>query len=178
MAPTLGRSLSGGRFPVLVAAVLSLAVASVDVASGEPPNQGRPTRFIVQIEGMATGVFAEVSGIGIETEVLEFRDGGSSDVRKLPGRTKWPPIVLKRAFTEDTALYDWATMNAATGNVVKRSVIVTILDPNDKPIRRFHLENAWPAKWEGPTLKASGNEVAMETIELAHEGLSLVDDDR
>lgn len=178
MARQSGLTVSCGRFLVLIAFVLALSVASVDVAWGQPRGERRALRFTVQIEGLATGAFVEVSGLGTETEVVEFRDGGSNDVRKLPGRTKWPPVVLKRVFTGDRALYDWATANATTGNVVKRSVLVSVNDAQGQPIARYHLEHAWPSKWEGPTLKASGNEVAIETLELVHEGLSLMDDDQ
>ncbi len=69
-------------------------------------------------------------------------------------------------------------MNATTGNVVKRGVVITVMDANDKPVARYYLEHAWPAKWEVPQLKASGNEVAIESIELVHEGLSLMADDQ
>jgi phage tail-like protein len=175
MAPGFGRVLSRGRFPVLVTALLSLLVASGDVASGEPRGGRHQTRFTVEIEGMEAGRFLEVSGIGVETEVLEFRDGGSNDVRKVPGRTKWPPVILKRAFTGDTALYDWAMTNAATGSVVRRSVLVT--DAYEGRVVRYKLTACWPKNWEGPTLSASGNDVAIETIELVHEGLSLEVDD-
>lgn len=178
MALTAGRTRSCGRSLALVALVLALSAASVDVVMGQARHERQPLRFTVQIEGITAGVFVEVSGLGTETEVVEFREGGSNDVRTLPGRTKWPPIVLKRGYTGDRTLYDWATMNAATGNVVKRSVLITVNDAQGQPVARYHLENAWPAKWEGPTLKASGNDVAIETLELVHEGLTLMDDDQ
>jgi phage tail-like protein len=178
MALTAGCTRSCGRFLALVALVLALSVASVDVVWGQPRGERRAFRFTVQIEGITAGPFVEVSGLGTETEVVEFREGGSNDVRKLPGRTKWPPIVLKRGFTGDRTLYDWATANATTGTVVRRSVLVTVHDAEGQPVARYHLEHAWPSKWMGPTLKASGNEVAIETLELVHEGLTLVDDDQ
>lgn len=178
MALIAGRTRSYGRSLALAALVLALSAASVAVVRGQPRHERRALRFTVQIEGLTAGAFVEVSGIGTETEVVEFRDGGSNDVRKLPGRTKWPPIVLKRGFTGDRTLYDWATINVATGTVVKRSVVVTVSDAQGQPIARYHLENAWPSKWEGPTLNASGNDVAIETLELVHEGLTLMDDDQ
>ena len=69
-------------------------------------------------------------------------------------------------------------MRPAAGTVVKRSVLVTVSDMLGQVIARYHLVNAWPSKWEGPTLKASGNEVAIETLVLEHEGLTLMDDDQ
>jgi phage tail-like protein len=177
MALTAGRTRICGRSLALVGLVLALSAASAEVISAQPRPERRALRFTVQIEGLTAGTFVEVSGLGVETEVVEYREGGSNDVRKLPGRTKWPSIVLKRGFTGDRTLYDWATMNA-TGNVVKRSVMVTVNNAQGQPVARYHLENAWPSKWEGPTLNASGNDVALETIELVHEGLSLMDDDQ
>jgi phage tail-like protein len=178
MVLTAGRTRSCGRFLGLVALVLALSVASVDVVWGQPRGERRALRFTVQIDGLTTGGFLEVSGLGTETEVVEFREGGSNDVRKLPGRTKWPPIVLKRGFTGDRTLHDWATANATTGTVIRRSVLVTVHNAQGQPVARWHIQHAWPSKWEGPSFKSSGNEVAMETLELVHEGLTLMDDDR
>ncbi len=178
MALPAFRTPSCGRSLALVALGLMLSATSATVVTAQGRLDRQALRFTVQIEGITTGRFVEVSGLGTETEVIEYRDGGSNDVRKLPGRTKWPPVVFKRAFTGDRTLYEWATMNTAAGTVVKRSVLVTVSDMLGQVIARYHLANAWPSKWEGPTLKASGNEVAIEVLVLEHEGLTLMDDDQ
>ncbi len=114
----------------------------------------------------------EISGLTMEVDVIEFKDGTSSEIRKLPGRTIWPEVVLTRPFTGNTVLYDWAVASR-TGAVMKRSVVISMMDQRGQPVARYHLENAWPAKWTGPVLKATGNEVAIESVALAHEGLTM-----
>ena len=110
--------------------------------------------------------------------MIEFREGGTTVIRKLPGRTKWPDIVLKRGFTGNTELYDWAATVARTGSLVRRSGSIVMHTAAGTPVARWNFQNAWPVKWEAPTLNSSGNEVAVETLILAHEGLSLDEEAR
>lgn len=166
-----------GKFSTLLGAVL-LAALSLPADVGAQSSAAPRYTFTVELEGIAVGSFREVSGIGIETEAIEFREGGTTVIRKLPGRTKWPDIVLKRGFTGNTELYDWATTVARTGAVVRRSGSIVMHTAAGTPVARWNFQNAWPAKWEGPTLNSSGNEVAIETLILVHEGLSLADEAR
>lgn len=165
------------QLPSLVAA-LALAVIAAGSVSAAQRGELPRYRFSVEIEGLALATFTSVSGLSVETEVLEFREGGDTGaVRKIPGRLKYPNIVLKAGFTGDTTLFDWAMTAARTGDVVRRTVVISMVDGAGSSLARWRLHNAWPVKWEGPSLKASGNEVAIETLEIAHEGLTLDDDD-
>jgi len=110
--------------------------------------------------------------------VVEYRDGNTNDIRKLPGRTGWSDIVLKRGFRGGTELYEWATTYARTGNLVRRSGAITMIDANGHQIARWQFERGWPLKWGGPDFDASKNEVALETLVIAHEGLTLADEPR
>ena len=128
--------------------------------------------FRVEIEGIDAGFFKSVGGLAIETEVIEFREGGSDVIRKLPGVRKYPNLVLKRGFTGDTALYEW--FNSFTkGNPARVNGSIVMLAPNLSELARWEFHNGFPVKWEGPDFDASSNEVPIETIEIAHEGLTL-----
>jgi phage tail-like protein len=130
-----------------------------------------PLMFTIAIDGLPDSVFQEVSGIGIETEVIEFREGGGGGVRKMPGISKYPNLVLKRGYTGSVDLYDWAAARDDTGDVVRRTVSIA-LTARGREVARWTVHRAWPVKWDAPTLNAKGNDVPMETIELAHDGIS------
>ena len=126
--------------------------------------------FAVNIEGRALGAFREVSGLDTEVEVIEFREGSGGPIQKLPGLTKYSSIVLKRGFTGDTALYDWFT-EFSESRTQRVDGSITMFDQTHTEVARWNFENAWPSKVSGPTLNADGNQVAIESIELVHEGL-------
>ena len=91
--------------------------------------------------------------------------------RKLPGMTKYSNIVLKRGVTDDTELYDWHR-RAVDGDVQRRNGWIVLLDRQGNERVRWNFVSAWPAKWDGPDFNAEGNDVAIETLELAHEGVT------
>lgn len=130
----------------------------------------------VTFDGMPTAYFRSVSGLSVELEVVEFREGGSNDVRKLPGRVKYPNIVLKQAFLGGSELQKWAFRIAAGQFEHKNASIVLSDQKSHVVLARYTLTNAWPMKWNGPDFDASSNDVAIETIEIVHEGLRLVTD--
>ena len=113
-----------------------------------------------------------MSGIAIETEVTEVREGGSNEIRKVPGRVKFPNVTLKRGFTSSRDLYDWS-ISHLTGKGVRKSVTITVSDVKGVPIATFALNRAFPVKWAAPSLNAFSNEVMIETLELAHEGVTM-----
>lgn len=119
--------------------------------------------------------FSEVSGLSIENEVIENRDGSSPEYHttKMPGLRKYSNIVLKRGIVKgDNEFYNW--INSIRHNAVeRRDIVISLLNENHEPVRVWKVRNAWPCKILMSDLKANGNEVAMETIELAHEGLAL-----
>jgi phage tail-like protein len=127
--------------------------------------------FLVEIEGSSVAGFSECSGLTVETAVIEYREGGDiGGVRKLPGLTKFAPIILKRGITKERDLWHWYK-NIIDGNIDRRNGSIVLLSNDRLPVARWNFTNAWPAKWEGPHLKAKGNEVAIETLEIEHEGL-------
>jgi phage tail-like protein len=130
--------------------------------------------FLVEIDGIASAAFKSVSGLAAEAEVIEYREGSDvlSSSRKLPGRVRYPNVTLKRGITTSHDLWDW-WQTVVDGPVQRRNVAITLLDDSRTPVLRWLLRNAWIAKIEGPNLEAGGNEVAIESIELAHEGLEL-----
>ena len=118
--------------------------------------------------------FSEVEGLSGEIEVIEYREGADrvNTARKLPGLAKYPNVMLKRGITGRTDLFEW-WKSVRDGQVQRRNVTITLLDEQRQPVLRWLLRNAWPVKIEGPALNATGNEVAIETLELAHEGLEI-----
>ena len=123
--------------------------------------------FNVSIEGITMG-FSECTGLDAEVNVIEYREGGDHLVRKLPGLKKFTNITLKRGITDSLEIYNWfkAIMN---GKNDRRDGSVILLDEESKPVARWNFKNAWPCKYQGPRLNAKGNEVAIETLELACE---------
>jgi phage tail-like protein len=127
--------------------------------------------FVVEIEGIAAAGFSECSGLTSETAVIEYREGNEvARVRKLAGLTKFAPIILKRGITKDRDLWNWYK-NVINGNTDRRNGSIVLLGNDRSAVARWNFINGWPAKWEGPHLKAKGNEVAIETLEIEHEGL-------
>ena len=140
-----------------------------------PPQRDDPYRafnFLVEIDGLTVAAFSEVSGLESETAVIEYRAGGEGNtVRKLPGLTKYANIVLRRGVTQDAELWNWRK-TVEQGTVERRNGSIVLLADDRTPVLRWNFFNGWISKWEGPALNAKGNEVAIETIEIAHEGLT------
>lgn len=131
--------------------------------------------FRVEIGGIATSSFTEVTGLEAAIEVVEYREGTDpqNTVRKLPGLRKYSNVTLKRGVCTDTSLWDWI-YNNLTGVLDRRDVAIILSDENDKEVLRWMLSNAWPCKYTAPTLNAESGDIAIETLELAHERLQLV----
>jgi phage tail-like protein len=128
--------------------------------------------FLVEIDGIASAAFKSVSGLSAEAEVIEYREGADklTSSRKLPGRVRYPNVTLMRGLTTSRDLWDWWT-TIRDGTLQRRSVAITLLDDAGRPVLRWLLREAWIATIEFSELDASANEVAIESIELAHEGL-------
>ncbi|MCB1742641.1 MAG: phage tail protein [Gammaproteobacteria bacterium] len=131
--------------------------------------------FVVERDGVVVGYFTEVSGLGSETEVIEFREGGNSElIRKLPGLTRYPDVTLKRGLSTDLTLWTWRD-EVVTGALARSTVTISLVRRDGRVVSRWELINAWPSKISGPSLKADGNDVALETLTLSHEGLTRTD---
>ena len=168
----IGASLQSRTWVAVVAAIAVVGVADVRGQRAAGKDARHPFTFRVEVEGHDIGFFRSVSGLSIETEVVEFREGGSELVHKLPGAKKYPNIVLKRGFTGDTALYDWYS-SITRENTARVDGSIVMLDQNGTEVARWNFYNGWPSKWHGPDFDASSNEVAIETLEIAHEGLRM-----
>ena len=128
-------------------------------------------RFIVEIEGLVVGGFSDVSGLDVEIQTEEYREGGNNDfVHQLPVNTSYSRIVLKRGMTDASTLWKWQN-DAGNGRTVPTTVHIILLDGVGKQILAWRCIDAYPVKWSGPELQASGSNVAMETIELVHCGI-------
>jgi phage tail-like protein len=126
--------------------------------------------FVVEIDGVTRAAFSEVSGLESETAVIEYRTGGESVMRKLPGLTKFGNITLRRGVTQDLDLWNWRK-SVVEGNTDRRNGSIVLLDEQRNEVVRWNFFNGWICKWEGPALNAESNDVAIESIEIAHEGL-------
>ncbi len=136
-------------------------------------------KFHFQVEWGGTKIgFQEVSGLDIEIEPLEYRDGSSLEFSKInmPGMVKYSDITLKRGvFKSDNEFYSW--MNTIKMNKVeRRDITISLLDEEHAPVVVWKLKNVWPMKIQSTDLKAMGNEIAIETLVLKHEGLTIQND--
>jgi phage tail-like protein len=116
--------------------------------------------------------FSEISGLTVETEPIEYRGGADQTltVRKIPGLKKYGNITLKRGIVEkENGFWDWWNTIQA-GAVERRDVIISLMNEKHEAVMNWEIQEAWPVKVEGPSLNATGNEIAVETMEFAHEG--------
>lgn len=157
----------------------AIAVVAVVAVSAQPDQRRSPLPayyFEVEISGTVYP-FKSCSGLKVESEVIEYQEGGSTgNTRKLIGVTRWPNLRLTRAFTGDRLLYDWykATKKPNPGRINGH---IRMFDNRGTEIAAWKFVNGFIAKWEGPELDATKNEIAIESIEIAHEGLVLLPDD-
>lgn len=130
-------------------------------------------RFRVEIGGLDVGGFTEVSGLQLETEVEDYREGGVNEyVHKLPGPTRYPSnLVLKRGLTDSELLWRWY-QSGILGVAPRLSGSIVLLDSAGEEKWRWNFIEAYPVRWIGPDLRAGTAEVAVETLELVHRGLT------
>jgi phage tail-like protein len=119
--------------------------------------------------------FTEVSGLDVESEVVEYRDGASPEYSKIkmPGMQKYSNITLKRGtFATDNEFFNW--WNTVKLNTIeRRDITISLLNEEHEPVITWKVKNAWPSKVQSTDLKADGNEVAIESMEIVHEGLTI-----
>jgi phage tail-like protein len=130
--------------------------------------------FMIEISGVIEGGFHECSGLESTIDVIEHREGGqNTTLKKIPGQTKFANLVLKRGMYEDLKIYDWHKA-AVEGPPDRKDGSVIQYDRQGTEVARWNFFRAWPVKYTGPTFSAEGNDVAIETLEIAHEGLERV----
>jgi phage tail-like protein len=132
-------------------------------------------RWYLELDGIQEGVFRDVAGLESETAVIEHRVTGKSGnliVHKIPGELKWSNLVLRRGITDDTRLHDWRKkIEEGQIETNRKNGTITCFAPDNSVVAKYTFKRAWCCKWKGPGLDASKNELAIEEIELAHEGL-------
>ena len=135
-------------------------------------------QFSLEIQGVITGYFTEVSGLGSEHEIVEHKvvdESGHDMVMKIPGRLKWSDITLKRGITSSMDAWDWRKQ-VEDGDVkgARKNGSVVMYDQSFSQIARWNFSNAWPSKISGPSLNAQNNEFGIEEMVVVHEGIERV----
>lgn len=142
------------------------------MATGDRKDPLRAFNFLIEIDGITRAGFRECSGLDSTQDVVEYREGNEGpSSRKLPGMVHFSNITLKRGQTDDIQLWEWRE-KAMRGKVERKNGSIVLLDETGAEKLRWNFTNGWPLKWTGPTLNAAGNEVAIESLEITHEGLT------
>jgi phage tail-like protein len=126
--------------------------------------------YLIEIGSVITAGFQECSGLESAIDIVEHREGGALTARKIPGVVKYTNLVLKKGLTDDLSLYDWHK-RAVQGDIERVNGSVIVLSRGGKEVARWNFYLAWPAKWTGPSFNSENSEIAIETFELAHEGI-------
>ncbi len=135
-------------------------------------------RFSVDIQGEIVGDFTECSGLNGEIEVETYQEGGLNEYEhKLPGRVKYGNVTLKNGLASALSLWDWFH-SISTGQVKRREIsIVMYMQYREGAYKgeamRWNLTGAYPVRWEGPAFAAADNAVAIQSLEMAHHGITL-----
>ncbi len=139
------------------------------MASGYPHGK---FRFKVEIDGLTAGGFSEVSGFDATIDVIEYREGDQVQTPlKLPGLKKYGNITLKQGLMDSDVLYTW-TASGFEGDVERKTITVTLMDITGQDAASWQVINAWPTKYTAPDFNATSSEVAVETLEIVHEGMT------
>jgi phage tail-like protein len=143
------------------------------MAVGDRKDPYRAYNFRVEIDGITRAGFREVSGLDSGQDAIAYREGSDPlTERKLPGLVKYSNITLKWGITDDAQLWDWRKQ-AMDGKVERKNGSIILLDDTGEEKVRWNFRDGWPTKWTGPSFNATGNEVAIETLEIAHEGVEM-----
>ncbi len=134
--------------------------------------------FGVEFQGQVVGAFRECTGLGSENEVVEYKASGQKGefvIKKVPGRLKWTNITLKRGITDAMDMWQWRKL-VEQGKIsdARKNGTITMYNQQGDAIAKWNFTNAWPSKLSGPSANAGNNEVAIEELELTHEGYERV----
>ena len=134
--------------------------------------------FGVEFQGQVVGAFRECTGLGSENEVVEYKASGPKGehiVKKVPGRLKWNNITLKRGITDAMDMWKWRKL-VEQGKIgeARKNGTITMYNQQGDAVAKWNFTNAWPSKLTGPGANAANNEVAIEEMELTHEGYERV----
>lgn len=143
------------------------------------PNTGKRVdpfgqyRFCVLIDGSVdVAEFSECSGLEATVKFDEVREGGENGfVHRLPGRVEYGNLVLKRGFAKSNELFRWFVTVFNRSSIERKEITVRLVDQRGAMVMQWHFQKAYPVKWSGPSFKAGDNTIAIESLELAHNGL-------
>jgi phage tail-like protein len=143
------------------------------MVSGPHPDPYLGFNFSVEVEGVIIGGFTEVTGLEIETEVHDYREGGVNEyIHKFAGPKRYPSnLVLRHGITDSDALWSWYG-GMTPGTIQRQNGSIILLDSTSQEKLRWNFFGAYPVKWTGPQLRGDRAEVAIESLELAHRGIS------
>lgn len=132
-------------------------------------------RYKVEIDGLEAGGFSEVTGFDANIDVIEYREGDMSaeTPMKVPGLKKYGNITLRKGLVANTVLFDWIE-TGFNGPIERKTITITLLDESQSPAASWQVINAWPTKYTAPDFNATASEIAMESLEIAHEGMTRV----
>jgi len=144
------------------------------MATGDRVDPFRGYNFRVEINGIQKAGFREVGGLDATSDPIPYREGNERvyTERKLPGQVKYSNITLKWGITDDHTLWDWRK-KVIDGKTERQTGSIVLVDEAGNDKLRWNFVNGWPCKWTGPSFNAVNNEVAVESLEIAHEGVAL-----
>ncbi|MEO0668280.1 MAG: phage tail protein [Pseudomonadota bacterium] len=144
------------------------------MAIGDRNDPYTTYNFKLEIDGLTLGSFTEVTGLMVEGNAIEYREGNEQNwTRQLVGLRTQSTITLKRGMTQNRELWDWS-VNIGRGVLDRRDGVIILMNEAREDVLRWSFRQGWPNKIDGPSLNATGTEVAMEALEIKHEGLELV----
>jgi phage tail-like protein len=151
---------------------LSIATRRDGVARDLRIDPYQACNFVIEIEGLLVGGFSQCTGLAVEVEVHEYREGGQNEfMHRFAGATRHPPLVLKHGLSPLDGLWGWH-QDVAAGQVRRRNATIYLLNSSQVPVLWWHIRESLPLKWTGPELHADSASIAFETVELTHRGLS------
>jgi len=134
--------------------------------------------FYVEIDGITQAQFKECSGLDSTSEVVEYKEAnkdGVTVVRKVPGALTWSDIVLKRGITDIMELWDWRKqIEEGKVDEARKNGSIVLYNQSNQEMARWNFVDGWPTKITGPQISADSNEIAIEELTIAHEGLERV----
>lgn len=131
-------------------------------------------RYKVEIDGIEAGGFSEVTGFDASIDVIEYREGDMVQTpMKVPGLKKYGNITLKQGLADSRVIYEWM-IEGVNGAVQRKTITITLLDETEAAVASWQVINAWPTKYTAPDFNATSSEIAIESLEIAHEGMTRV----
>ena len=139
-------------------------------------NPYKNYRFLLEIDGLVQAGFKEVTIPDSSQDPIEYREGNEQPtVRKIPGLIKYGNIALKVGLTDSMELYEWRKLvEAGKTDEYYKNMAIILIDEQGESKSRWEFSNAWPTKYDAPDLNATDNNIAIESIDIAHDGMKRI----